>query len=180
MIYLWTLSDAGGLGWALCLVFAACCALRLARFNAALGEDSPQPLAARFFVGVPAPAAAGLALLPLTMSFVFGDSILRSDLLNLLTLLAVAILMVSQVPTFSAKRLKLRPPQRRVAMVGLVLFAAFLISEPWITVTLVGLLYLASIPLAAIQYRKEARALALEEGSGARSEAAGDDEEDTD
>jgi len=162
MVYLWTLSDAGGLGWAFCLVYAACCALRLARFNSALGEENPLPLASRYFVGVPAPAAAGLALLPLTMSFVFGEGYLRSDLVNLLTLLAVAILMVSKVPTFSAKRLKLRLPHRRFAMLGLVIFAAFLISEPWITVTVFGLFYLISIPLAAMQYQREVKAGALD------------------
>src|SRR3546814_1230331 len=51
MIYLWTLSDAGGVGWAACLVYAACCALRLARFNTALGDENPAPLSARYFVG---------------------------------------------------------------------------------------------------------------------------------
>ncbi len=163
MVFLWTLSDAGGLGWAICLVYAACCALRLARFNTALGEENPQPLASRYFVGVPAPAAAGLALLPLTMSFVFGDSILRSDWVNLLTLLAVAILMVSKVPTYSVKRIKLRLPHRRFAMLGLVIFAAFLISEPWITVTVFGLVYLCSIPLAVLQYQREVKAGALQQ-----------------
>ncbi|NIA70897.1 CDP-diacylglycerol--serine O-phosphatidyltransferase [Pelagibius litoralis] len=162
MIYLWTLSDAGGLGWATCLVFAACCALRLARFNAALGDENPPPLAARYFVGVPAPAAAGLVLLPMTMSFVFGDTVLRSDALNLLTLLIVAFLMVSQVPTFSAKRLKLRKPHWRFAMLGLVGFAAILISEPWVTVTIVGLAYLVSIPLAVVQYRREVKTIGLD------------------
>src|SRR3546814_7847156 len=44
MVYLWTLSDAGGVGWAACLVYAACCALRLARFNTALGDENPAPL----------------------------------------------------------------------------------------------------------------------------------------
>jgi len=96
------------------------------------------------------------------MSFVFGEGYLRSDLVNLLTLLAVAILMVSKVPTFSAKRLKLRLPHRRFAMLGLVIFAAFLISEPWITVTVFGLFYLISIPLAAMQYQREVRAGALD------------------
>src|SRR3546814_127718 len=42
MVYLWTLSDAGGVGWAACLVYAACCALRLARFNTALGDENPE------------------------------------------------------------------------------------------------------------------------------------------
>lgn len=155
MIYFWTLSDAGGIGWAACLVYAACCALRLARFNTALGEENPTPLASRYFVGVPAPAAAGLAVLPMTLSFVAGDDLLRSDVLNVITLAAVGILMVSRVPTFSVKKLKLRAPQRLFALVGLVLFTALLISETWIVVTLVTLVYLTSIPLAVIQHRRE-------------------------
>ncbi|MGD1876876.1 MAG: CDP-diacylglycerol--serine O-phosphatidyltransferase [Kiloniellaceae bacterium] len=157
VIYLWTLSDAGGIGWAACLVYAACCALRLARFNTALGEENPTPLASRYFVGVPAPAAAALALLPLIMSFVLGDTVLRSDAVNALTLLGVAILMVSRVPTFSAKRLKLRAPARLFVLVGLVLFIALLISETWVTVMLITLIYLASIPVSVLQHRRELR-----------------------
>lgn len=157
MIYLWTLSNAGGIGWASCLVYSACCALRLARFNTALGEENPKPLASRYFVGVPAPAAAGLALLPLMLSFVLGDGWLRNDALNALTLLAVAMFMVSRVPTFSAKRLRLSAPQRLVALVGMVLFIALLISETWVTVSLLTLAYLASIPVAVVQHRRELR-----------------------
>jgi CDP-diacylglycerol--serine O-phosphatidyltransferase len=157
MIYLWTLSNAGGIGWAACLVYAACCALRLARFNTALGEETPTPLASRYFVGVPAPAAAALAVLPIMLAFVLGDSWLRSDALNVLTLLAVAILMVSRVPTFSAKRLKLRAPQRLFVLVGMVLFIALLISETWITVSLLTLIYVASIPVSAVHHRRELR-----------------------
>ncbi|GAB4224152.1 MAG: CDP-diacylglycerol--serine O-phosphatidyltransferase [Kiloniellaceae bacterium] len=157
MIYLWTLSDAGGIGWAACLVYAACCALRLARFNTALGEEAPTPLASRYFVGVPAPAAAALALLPLALSFVFGDLLLRSDVLNILSLLGVAALMVSRLPTFSAKRLKLKAPHRLFVMVGLVVLVALLISETWITVSFIALGYLVSIPFSIAQHRRELR-----------------------
>src|SRR3546814_2628803 len=69
----------------------------------------------RYFVGEPAPAAAGLAVLPITLSLVFGDGWLRSDPVSILVLLAVALLMISRVPTFSAKRLKLSGPQRLFA-----------------------------------------------------------------
>jgi len=158
MIYLWTLSNAGGIGWAACLVYAACCALRLARFNTALGEENPTPLASRYFVGVPAPAAAALAVLPITLSFVLGDAWLRSDALNAVTLLGVAMLMVSRIPTFSAKKLKLRAPQRLFALVGLVLFIALLISETWVIVSLVTLIYLATIPFSVVQHRRDLRA----------------------
>lgn len=158
MIYFWTLSDAGGIGWAACLVYAACCALRLARFNTALGEEPPTPLASRYFVGVPAPAAAGLALLPLVLSFVLGDLLLRSDTVNAVVLVGVAMLMVSRVPTFSAKRLKLKAPHRLFAMVGMVVFVALLIGETWITVSLITLAYLISIPFSVVQHRRELRA----------------------
>lgn len=157
IIYSWTLSDAGGIGWAACLVYAACCALRLARFNVALGEENPAPLASRYFVGVPAPAAAGLAVLPMTLSFVLGDTLVRADVVSVVTLLAVGLLMVSRVPTFSVKKLKLRAPQRLAALVGLVLFIALLISETWIMVSLVTLIYLVSIPIAVAQHRRDLR-----------------------
>src|SRR3546814_15057916 len=71
----------------------ACCALRLARFTTALLEESPAAPASRSFVGVPAPAAAGLAVLPIALSLVFGDGWLRSDPVSILVLLAVALLM---------------------------------------------------------------------------------------
>lgn len=157
MIYLWTLSDASGVGWAACLVYAACCALRLARFNTALGDENPAPLSGRYFVGVPAPAAAALAVLPLALSFVVGDAWLRSDVVNVVTLLAVAMLMISRVPTFSAKKVKLSAPQRLFVLVGFVLFIALLISETWITVSLLALIYLASIPVAVLHHRRDLR-----------------------
>ena len=39
LVYLWSLQTAGGFGWALALLFAVCCALRLARFNTALESE---------------------------------------------------------------------------------------------------------------------------------------------
>src|SRR3546814_12975244 len=62
IVYFWSLSDAHGMGWAAALFFAVCCALRLARFNSSLGKLPPY--AYNYFTGVPAPAGAGLALLP--------------------------------------------------------------------------------------------------------------------
>src|SRR5919108_4358195 len=48
VIYLWTMSDLHGLGWAIVLFFAVCCALRLARFNIETAAGLP-PYAAPFF-----------------------------------------------------------------------------------------------------------------------------------
>ena len=154
MVYLWALGGTGGLGWALVLVFAMCCAMRLARFNAALGIEAPVPWASRFFTGVPAPCGAGLVLLPMVLSFELGEDILASPALNGVMLVAVAALMVSKVPTFSAKRIRVRQSYVGLVLVGVGAFAAFLVSTPWVTLSLIGLAYWISIPISATIYRR--------------------------
>lgn len=158
LVYVWALGDTGGIGWALAVVFAMCCALRLARFNTELGEENPPPWASRFFTGVPAPAGAGLVLLPMTVSFEAGAEVFRSATLNGIVLLVVAALMISRIPTFSAKRIKV--PRRHVGLVLLAVgaFAAFLVSTPWVMLTCAGIAYLLSIPLAAYSFRRVQRA----------------------
>lgn len=154
IVYLWSLGDSGGLGWALVLVFVMCSAMRLARFNVGLSEGELLPWAKRFFTGVPAPAGAGLALWPLVLSFELGDAFLSSAWLNGVMLIAVSALMVSRIPTFSGKGLKL--PQRHVglALIGVGAFAAFLVSTPWVTLGLLGLAYIGTIPVSISVYRR--------------------------
>src|SRR5690242_12101900 len=68
VLYLWTMSQLHSIGWAIVLFYAVCCALRLARFNTQIGAE-PAPWMANFFSGVPAPAGAGLLMLPMFISF---------------------------------------------------------------------------------------------------------------
>jgi CDP-diacylglycerol--serine O-phosphatidyltransferase len=155
IIYLWALGDAGGLGWALVLVFVMASALRLARFNVSLDDEKPAPSwANRFFTGVPAPGGAGLVLLPMVMSFELGDEVLASPVLNGVLLAVVAALMVSKVPSFSAKQFRVRQSYVGLVLVGVGAFVAFLVSTPWITLSLAGLAYAVSIPFSARQYHR--------------------------
>ncbi|HXQ53147.1 MAG TPA: phosphatidylcholine/phosphatidylserine synthase [Stellaceae bacterium] len=151
LLYLWTMSAMQSVGWALVLLFAVCCALRLARFNTQIGADLP-PYAYNFFTGVPAPAAAGLVMVPMMASFEFGGTFFRAPLLNGLVLAAVAALMVSRVPTFSMKRFSV--PRELVLPMLIVIgaAAAFLTTEPWATLLAVGVVYLASFPVSIRQY----------------------------
>src|SRR3546814_4183009 len=93
----------------------------------------------RFFTGVPAPAGAGLSLLPLLATFQFGSGFFDLPIVAGVVMLGVALLMVSGVPTFSFKRVKV--PQHYVVptLIGVGLLAAFLVSMPWITLMTVGL-----------------------------------------
>jgi len=158
VVYMWSLQEFGGLGWALSLLFAVCCGLRLARFNVALdSKESMPPWTRDFFVGVPAPAGGGLAVMPLIFGLQFEYDIFASPWLNGLMLAGVAALMVSRLPTFAFKRLKV--PGRHVVFVLLAVgaFAAFMISIPWVTLGATGLAYLASIPYARLAYQRRQR-----------------------
>lgn len=157
-VYMWSLQDIGGLGWALSLLFAVCCGLRLARFNVALdSKDSMPPWTRDYFVGVPAPAGGGLAIMPLIFGLQFEHAFFASPWLNGVMLALAAGLMVSRLPTFAFKRVKV--PGRHVVPVLLAVgaFVAFLISTPWVTLGVTGIVYLASIPYARIIYQRQRR-----------------------
>ena len=146
VLYLWTMAQLHSIGWAIVLFFAVCCALRLARFNTQLAAEPP-PWAANFFSGAPAPAGAGLIMLPMFVSFEWGDWIPRSPYLNAVWISVVALLMVSNVPTVSLKRIRIAPHLVVPTLLGIGVATAFFTTAPWPTLTCVGAVYLASIPL---------------------------------
>jgi CDP-diacylglycerol---serine O-phosphatidyltransferase len=157
LLYVWTMGAMQSVGWAVVLLYAVCCGLRLARFNTQIGADLP-PYAYNFFTGVPAPAAAGLVMMPMMASFEFGAPIFRAPLLNGLVLAGVAALMVSRVPTFSLKRFRVPKELVLPMLLGIGLAAAFLTTEPWATLLVVGAVYLGSFPVSIRQYLRLRRA----------------------
>jgi CDP-diacylglycerol--serine O-phosphatidyltransferase len=154
LVYLWTLKDARGAGWVIALIFAVCTALRLARFNSGLGDADAPTWAGNFFTGVPAPAAGGLLLLPMMLSFEFDQAFFSHPLVNAPVGIIVAYLMISHIPTFSFKRV--RVPQRMVVplllLVGLI--AASLATALWLTMSAVLILYICTIPFSVRAYRR--------------------------
>ncbi|HKX08498.1 MAG TPA: CDP-diacylglycerol--serine O-phosphatidyltransferase [Stellaceae bacterium] len=153
MLYIWTMEQFHGFGWAVVLIFAVCCGLRLARFNTQLGQELP-PYAYNFFTGVPAPAGAGLVMVPMFAAFEFGDTFFRSPTLNTLWILAVAGLMVSRLPTFALKRFHVPGEWVLPTLLGVGAMAAFLTTEPWATLLIVGVVYIGSFPFSVGYYRK--------------------------
>lgn len=153
LLYFWTMQHIGGAGWALVLLYAVCCALRLARFNTMLGQADLPPWAYNFFTGIPAPAAAGVVLLPMMLSFQAGSGLFDLPPVVGGFLVGVSFLMVSTLPTFSFKRL--RVPVRWVLPTLLVvgLLAAFMVSNPWTTMSGIIVVYLCSIPFSVRHFR---------------------------
>jgi CDP-diacylglycerol--serine O-phosphatidyltransferase len=155
LLYVWTLNDLDAVGWAGALAFAISAALRLARFNVAL--EAPGPAFTQdFFVGVPAPAGAIVVLLPIHIGHLQFISPVVSATVALVFTLAIALLMVSRVPSWSFKRSGARIARDWVAplFVSAVLFVVLLMSYPWPVLTLGSIAYLVSLPLAWLRYRR--------------------------
>ncbi len=157
IMYLWALLAEPRVGWIVSLIYAVFTALRLARFNARIDVTDQPHKSAGFLTGIPAPAGAGLAMLPL-YAWIWTDlEWFRSPWVVAPWVAFVAFLMVSSLATFSWSSLKLRRNIRFEAMAGVVIVAAALVSAPWQTLTVVCVAYLATLPFSIRSYAKVKR-----------------------
>src|SRR5690606_21216385 len=152
VMFLWSLQDLPRFGWFASLAFAICCALRLARFNARIDVEDQPHKSVGFLTGVPAPIGAGLAFLPMYLWIASGEPLFRHPVLVALWMVAIAILMISNLATLSWTSIRPRRSIRleAIALAGLV-FAA-LLTEPWWTLAALSLVYLALMPVAVVRY----------------------------
>lgn len=157
LIYLWSLVAEPRIGWIAALVYAVFCALRLARFNANIDVVEQPHKSAGFLTGVPAPAGAGLAMLPMFIWFWSGEDLFRSPWLVAPWVAFVAFLMVSNLATYSWSSLRLRRSIRFEAIVLVVILAAAIVSAPWQTLTVICVAYLATMPFSIASYSRVRR-----------------------
>ena len=157
LLYQWSLVDLPKFGWFFCLLMSIGMAMRLARFNTMLDAE-PQPVYwEHFFVGVPAPAAAALTMMPVMISFDFPELnyIVKSHVFCATLLCVVSFLMVSRIPTFSTKKLKVPTCLLVPMMLIVALFASFIITMPWVTLGIMTVAYALSIPIGVVVFLKE-------------------------
>ncbi|MBT5375148.1 MAG: phosphatidylcholine/phosphatidylserine synthase [Rhodospirillaceae bacterium] len=147
VVYLWSLQDVGGFGWTIVLFYSVCCALRLARFNAGQGEVLP-PWGYNYFTGVSAPAGAGLVLLPMMLTFETGLEIFRLPAVAGAVIICTAVLLISSIPTYSLKRIKIPQKYVLLTLLGVGLVGAMLVSEFWATFIGIVVVYFASLPFS--------------------------------
>ena len=152
VLYFSGLSQLHGFGWLICLLFAIACALRLARFNVSIDDPDLPAWRKNFFVGMPAPAGAVVGLLPVYLNFLASGERAQSNavlILEAIYVIAIALLMASQVPHFSGKSMG-RVPRDYVAAV-LIGVAALLLTityYPLQSLIALSIAYLATIPLS--------------------------------
>lgn len=152
VMYTWSLSSLveygplwGKFGWAASFIYAACAALRLARFNTQVGVADK-----RYFQGLASPAAAGLC-----MSFVwtvekFDLSGIDVQFVTPVIAILAGLLMVSNIRYFSFKAW---PISDRVPFIwipaALLILVALAIDPPRVLFG-IGILYVLSGPIMTL------------------------------
>ncbi|MDX2132041.1 MAG: phosphatidylcholine/phosphatidylserine synthase [Planctomycetota bacterium] len=168
----------GAFALAAFVTYALCAALRLARFTA----DAPASKAPRadrapertpgapagertierpatYFTGMPSPAAAGAVLIPPMLA--------RSGILDwtapawvvMVYTLVIAVLMVTRVPMFSLKALRITRRAVVPLLVCVGLLAVGAAVDLWLTLSVLAALYVLSIPLTLVAARRRAGAM---------------------
>jgi CDP-diacylglycerol--serine O-phosphatidyltransferase len=157
ILFLWSLQHAPKFGWTAALALAVCCALRLARFNARLDAAEQPHKSAGFNTGVPAPAGAGLAFVPIFLWLVPGNGWFQAWYVVMPWVALVALLMISSIPTYSWSSIRIRSGWRLFALAGIALLGAALLTAPWHTLLAVAVLYLAMLPFSLASYARVRR-----------------------
>lgn len=164
VVYLWvleplpsgTMVHTGWIkyGWLFALAHAACCALRLARFNANIDVRDQPHKSAGYLTGVPAPAGAGLLFLPLFLYLATGEPVFRLPWIVAPWAALVALLMISSLATFSWASLRLRSGVRLIALFVIAMIGAAMISDPWPTLSVLATVYALLIPMSIVSYAR--------------------------
>ncbi len=146
VLYLWALELMPRVGWIATLIYIACCLLRLARFNTdakAAIADGEHPDGS--FVGVPSPAGAMLALLPIFLAFLLEFTAAPPTGLVAAWMVLVGVLMISTFPTPSLKGMSVARERATYVVIGFVAVLAMLTAYPWATLAALDLGYLAMV-----------------------------------
>ncbi len=138
------------LGWFAALIFAVACALRLARFNVMIDDPEKPAWMSNFFVGMPSPAGAIVAMLPMYLHFSTGLPNEKTYVLaEIAYVVFIAFLMASRIPHFSGKKIGRVPREWFIAVLfGFVATILLIATYPMQMLVVVSVGWLCLIPLA--------------------------------
>ena len=161
IIYFWELNKYGKLGWAITLIYSVCCVLRLARFN--LTKFKPEETwKQNYFEGVPSPIGALLILSPLVLELTELNFLINNNYLVPLFTLVVAILLISKIPTYSFKKIKIKPALTVFILLAIGISLVSLMFFTFETLLIFSLFYILSIPLACLTYLNNKKSVQME------------------
>lgn len=176
VLWIFVLHDLKSFGWIIVLTLACAMALRLARFNVMIDDPDRPEWQKNFFVGMPAPAGAITAMLPVYLHII-GVPVQEYGALPVgIYILFIAFLTISRIPCYAGKTLGTRIPRTQVLpiFVAVVIVAGLLFAYTFEVLTVVVIAYLALIPVSVARYRKLERAHGLQAPAPAAEPASGD------
>ncbi|HVZ93344.1 MAG TPA: phosphatidylcholine/phosphatidylserine synthase [Phycisphaerales bacterium] len=165
ILYQWMLKDEDAFGLAAVITYVLCAALRLARFTAAAHAPKPEharpdKASTKFFTGMPSPAAACAVLLPIMLheskhvtQWNGGHFVTPALLVTLYTFL-VGGLMISRLPMYSFKKLRVPRPLIVPLMALAGILVVFAIKDFWLTIGMLSGVYLLSLPVSIRSNRR--------------------------
>ena len=153
IMYFWTLSSLGRLGWLICLIYVICVALRLARFN--INSNQEASWKDNFFEGVPSPAGGILVLTPLVVSMTNFDLVkIDNNIIAPIFFIVTSLLLISKFPTYSFKKIVIQRQTTIFLLFGIVLFFGFILIYPFVAISISAILYLLMFPISYFHYNK--------------------------
>ena len=158
LIYMSIFNQDSSIGAFAALAFIIFSCLRLALYNVRLEKSKAtdgEP--EHFFSGIPTPVGAILIILPLTHSFMGYDWAYEN--LNFVAgyIILISALLVSRIPTFSIKRKRMLIQSKLGFLVLFSIMALSIINFLWITINVLALIYLLTIPVSIIVWQSGAK-----------------------
>ena len=154
VLYFWELKNYGKLGWAITLIYSVCCVIRLARFNLTKIDES-EIWKNNFFEGIPSPAGGLLILMPLIYELTRLDIGIDLKKITPYMTVIIAFLLVSKIPTLALKKISISPKVTVFLLLGMGVIFIALLFYTLETLLIFGVVYLLSIPLSIIIYKKQ-------------------------
>ena len=144
VIYFWALQDIRNAAWISVLIYAICCVLRLARFNVSNKSDD-EVSQYNYFIGVPSPAGALIALLPIYVTFGFPAAPQLPELAICAYLVLVGLAMISNVPIWSFKTTRVSRKNVKFFLLGFACIGAAVLTYAWITMVALCVGYIGMV-----------------------------------
>ena len=140
LVFVWNLSSIGKLGWVLSFIYLCCAALRVARFNTQIDGETKS-----YFSGLSSPAAAGMLTSTVWLLTHLGvESSSFSPVVQgvfLLTVLLISLLMISNIPYYSFKTVKVKRRVPFAVFLAIIFIMMCVVSVPPLFFFLFGVVY---------------------------------------
>jgi len=154
LAFQWALEPFGRFGWLACFMYLICGALRLARFNV-----QKETVEAKYFKGLPIPAAASLIASLFLFTSALGGLHGSRQILVIVLIYILSFLMVSTIDYLSFKEFELKNRKPFSVLVAVILMLIVIAYKPKIMIFFLLAIYVLSGPVITM-YRSHKKVIA--------------------